>query len=147
LVFWLFCSSRHTSITVTSALSLLIGASVAEFSAGDPVRHAALSAAVAILAAVVFFAAWLVRAGNVVGFFSETVLVGFKAGLAFYLASTQLPKLFGFSGSHGGDFWDRMAAFLSNVGKTNGAALLVGGAALAILVGGKLWLKNRPIAF
>ena len=26
LVFWLFCSSRHTVITVTSAISVLIGA-------------------------------------------------------------------------------------------------------------------------
>ena len=42
LVFWLFCSSKHTVITVTSALSLLIGASVGELSAGDPARHAAL---------------------------------------------------------------------------------------------------------
>src|SRR4029077_931297 len=126
---------------------LLIGASVGEMSAGDPGRHAAMAACVTLMVAAIAFAAWLGRAGNAISFFSETVLVGFKAGLAFYLASTQLPKLFGFSGSHGGDFWDRMAAFLSNVGKTNGAALLVGGAALAILVGGKLWLKNRPIAF
>src|SRR5205814_1195066 len=28
LVFWLFCSSRHTTITVTSAISLLTGASL-----------------------------------------------------------------------------------------------------------------------
>src|SRR5215510_12804267 len=34
LVFWLFCGSRHTVITVTSALSLLVGASVGELSAG-----------------------------------------------------------------------------------------------------------------
>src|SRR5436190_10462086 len=27
LVFWIFCSSRHTVITVTSAISLLMGAS------------------------------------------------------------------------------------------------------------------------
>src|SRR5215470_2797022 len=26
LVFWLFCSSRHTAITVTSAISVLVGA-------------------------------------------------------------------------------------------------------------------------
>ena len=45
LVFWLFCSSKHTVITVTSALSLLIGASVGDLSAGDPARHAALAAA------------------------------------------------------------------------------------------------------
>ena len=33
LIFWLFCSSRHTSITVTSAISLLIGAFVASWAA------------------------------------------------------------------------------------------------------------------
>src|SRR5436190_248966 len=51
LVFWIFCSSRQTVITVTSALSLLVGASVAELSGGDPARHAALAAAVAIMVA------------------------------------------------------------------------------------------------
>ncbi len=146
LVFWLFCSSRHTVITVTSALSLLIGASVGELSGGDPARHAAFAACVALMVAAIAFAAWLVRAGNAIGFFSETVLVGFKAGLALYLASTQLPKLFGFKGSHG-DFWERSGHFLSHLGDTHQTSLLVGGIALAALVGGKLWLKNRPVAF
>ena len=42
LVFWLFCSSRHTTITVTSAISLLIGASLGGIAGGDttPVRRA-----------------------------------------------------------------------------------------------------------
>ena len=146
LVFWLFCSSRHTVITVTSALSLLIGASVGELSAGDPARHAAMAACVAVMMAAIAFAAWLVRAGNAIGFFSETVLVGFKAGLALYLASTQLPKLFGFKGSHG-DFWERCGHFLSHLGDTHAASLAVGIGALALLVAGKLWLKNRPVAF
>ena len=110
LVFWLFCSSKHTVITVTSALSLLVAASVGELSAGDPSRHAALAACLAIMVAAIAFLAWLVRAGSAVNFFSETVLVGFKAGLALYLASTQLPKLFGFKGTHG-DFWERSAYF------------------------------------
>jgi MFS superfamily sulfate permease-like transporter len=95
LVFWLFCSSRQTVVTVTSALSLLIGASVGDSSGGDPARHAAMAACVTVLVAVIACLAWLVRAGNAVGFFSETVLVGFKAGLALYLASTQFPKLLG----------------------------------------------------
>ena len=146
LVFWIFCSSTRTVITVTSALSLLIGASVGELSAGDPTRHAALAACVALLVAVIAFAAWLVRAGNAVNFFSETVLVGFKAGLALYLASTQLPKLFGFKGSHG-DFWELSGHFLRHLGDTHPTSLLVGAAALATLIAGKLWLKNRPVAF
>ena len=146
IVFWLFCSSKHTVITVTSALSLLIGASVGELSGGDPARHAAMAACVALMVASIAFAAWLVRAGNVVGFFSETVLVGFKAGLALYLASTQLPKLFGFKGTHG-DFWEGAAYFISHLGETNRMALLIGAVALAVLIAGKLWLKNRPVAF
>ena len=146
LVFWLFCSSKHTVITVTSALSLLIGASVGELSGGDPTRHAALAAGVTLVVAVIAIAAWLVRAGNAIGFFSETVLVGFKAGLALYLASTQLPKLFGFKGTHG-DFWERSAYFLTHLGDTHQMSLLVGVAALSILIAGKLWLKNRPVAF
>lgn len=146
LVFWLFCSSKHTVITVTSALSLLIGASVGDLSAGDPQRHAALAAAVTLMVAAIAFAAWLVSAGNAIGFFSETVLVGFKAGLALYLASTQLPKLFGFKGTHG-DFWERSAYFIAHLGDTNRVSLLVGVSALLVLVAGKLWLKNRPVAF
>ena len=146
LVFWLFCSARHTVITVTSALSLLIGASVGELSGGDLARHAALAANVTVLIACIAFAAWALRAGNAVGFFSETVLVGFKAGLALYLASTQLPKLFGFKGTHG-DFWERASYFLTHLGDTHQMALLVGSAALVFLVAGKIWLKNRPVAF
>src|SRR3954452_22968782 len=136
LVFWLFCSSKHTVITITSALSLLTGASIGELSAGGPSRHAALAACAALLMGVIAIAAWLVRAGNAVGFFSETVLAGFKAGLALYLASTQLPKLFGFKGAHG-DFWENASYFVSHLGETHAVALLVGTVALTTLVAGK----------
>src|SRR5262245_60292923 len=38
LVFWLFCSSRHTAITVTSAISVLVGASLGDLAGGDAAR-------------------------------------------------------------------------------------------------------------
>src|SRR5216117_252267 len=53
LVFWLFCSSRHTVISVTSAISLLVGASLGEIAAGDPSRFGALAAGTALLVAVI----------------------------------------------------------------------------------------------
>src|SRR5262250_3880325 len=49
LVFWLFCSSRQTAITVTSAISLLTGASLGEISGGDTTRFSALAAGTALL--------------------------------------------------------------------------------------------------
>src|SRR6186997_3155079 len=77
LVFWLFCSSRHTSITVTSAISLLVGSTLASIAGGDPARFGAMAACTALLTAVIAFIAWLARAGSVVNFISESVLIGF----------------------------------------------------------------------
>ena len=145
LVFWLFCSSRRTAITVTSAISLLVGVSLGEISGGDPTRFGALAAGVALLVALIAFLAWLVRAGGIVNFISESVLVGFKCGVALYLASTQLPKLFGFSGSHGG-FWERANHFVTHLHETNAAALALGVGALAALLIGKSLFKHRPVA-
>src|SRR5947208_15676735 len=42
LVFWLFCSSRHTAVTVTSAISVLVGASLGDLAGGDASRFWAL---------------------------------------------------------------------------------------------------------
>jgi len=145
LVFWLFCSSRQTAVTITSAISLLIGATLGEMSGGDPARQATLAACTALMVAALAFAAYAARAGTIVNFFSETALVGFKCGVALFLASTQLPKLFGFSGSHG-DFWERMGHFLRGLGGTNPASLAIGVAALVLLLLGKGVLKNRPVA-
>src|SRR6266403_4555468 len=145
LVFWLFCSSRHTTITVTSAISLLIGASLGEISGGDTSRFSALAAATAVLVAFIAFVAWLVKAGAVVNFISETVMTGFKCGVALFLASTQLPKLFGFHGAHG-SFWENAGFFFKHLNETNSVALLVGGIALGLLVVGKIFLKHKPVA-
>jgi high affinity sulfate transporter 1 len=146
LVFWLLCSSRHTVITVTSAISLLLGASLGNIADGDPARFRALAACTAILVAAIAFVAWLCRAGAIVTFISESVMVGFKCGVALFLASTQFPKLFGFAGSHGGGFWERSGHFVRHVHETNLPSLLVGVAALALLVCGKIFLKNKPVA-
>src|SRR4249920_2232559 len=36
LVFWLFCSSKQTAVTVTSAISLLLGTTLGGLAGGDP---------------------------------------------------------------------------------------------------------------
>src|SRR6186997_2320361 len=64
LVFWAFCSSRHTAITVTSAISLLVGSSLGEMTGGDVSRFSALAAGTALLVAVIAFVAWWAKAGS-----------------------------------------------------------------------------------
>src|SRR5213080_5146829 len=145
LVFWLFCSSRHTTITVTSAISLLVGASLGGIAGGDTTRFNALAAGTALLVALIAFIAWLVKAGSIVNFISESVMVGFKCGVALFLASTQLPKLFGIRGAHG-NFWKNSGNFLNHLYDTNLTSLTIGGVALVALVLGKIFLKNKPVA-
>lgn len=145
LVFWLFCSSRHTAVTVTSAISLLIGSSLSSLTGGDPARFAALASLTALMVAIIALIGWATGAGSIVNFVSESVLDGWKTGVALYLGTTQLPKLFGFGGSHG-DFWERSGHFISHLRETNAATLTLGFMALALLIAGKTLLKNKPVA-
>src|SRR5213083_1872758 len=145
LVFWSFCSSRHTAITVTSAISVLVGASLGDLAGGDASRFWTLASCTALIVGGLGFIAWLAKAGAIVNFISESVLVGFKCGIALFIGSTQLPKFFGFKGSHG-DFWERSGYFFSHLHETNTASLLLGLGALAVLLLGKRFLKNKPVA-
>ena len=145
LFFWLFCSSRHTVITVTSAISLLMGASLGELAGGDVSRFGALAAATALMTGGIALICWLVKAGGIVNFISESVMTGFKCGVALFLASTQVPKLFGVHGAHG-DFWENSGHFLKNLDHTNPASLTTGLIALAVLIAGKVFLKHKPVA-
>jgi len=145
LVFWIFCGSRYTAVSVTSAISLVIGSSLGEITGGNTMRFGVLAAATALLVALIAFIAWIARAGVLVHFISESVMTGFKCGVALFLASTQLPKLFGFHGAHG-SFWENAGFFFKHLNETNSVALLVGGIALGLLVVGKIFLKHKPVA-
>ena len=145
LVFWIFCGSRLTTISVTSAISLVIGASLGEITGGNTMRFAALAAATALLVSLIAFIAWLARAGVMVHFISESVMTGFKCGVALFLASTQLPKLFGFHGAHG-SFWENTGFFFKHIGETSSTSILVGGIALVLLILGKIFFKHKPVA-
>ena len=145
LIFWIFCGSRFTTVSVTSAISLVIGSSLAEMTGGNTTRFGALAAGTALLVALIAFIAWLVKAGVMVHFISESVMTGFKSGVALFLASTQLPKLFGFHGAHG-SFWENTGFFFKHLSETNSMSLMVGGIALALLVLGKIFLNHKPVA-
>jgi high affinity sulfate transporter 1 len=145
LVFWIFCGSRYTAASVTSAISLVIGSSLAQMTGGNTARFGALAAGTAVLVSLIAFIAWLVKAGVMVHFISESVMTGFKCGVALFLASTQLPKLFGFHSAHG-SFWENTGFFFKHLSETNSMSLLVGGIALAFLIVGKISLKHKPVA-
>jgi sulfate permease, SulP family len=138
-------SSRHLAIGPTSAISLLLGVSLLDLSAGDSQRQAALASLTALLMAGVFVLAWLLRLSVLVNFISESILTGFKAGAALVIAATQLPKLLGVRGG-GDDFFERLWLLWQQSGSTNALALAIGLVAIALLFCGERVLPGRPVA-
>jgi high affinity sulfate transporter 1 len=138
-------TSRQLAVGPTSAISMLVGTTVAGMAGGDPARWAAIAALAALVVAVFGALAWLLRLSGLVSFISGTILTGFKAGAALTIAMTQLPKLFGVSG--GGDhFFERAWILGGQLGETNLVVLVLGLAAIALMVLGEKLLPGRPVA-
>lgn len=145
LFYALFGSSRQLAIGPTSAISMLVGVTVAGMAQGDPGRWADIAGLTALVMAVMCVLAWLLRFSSLVNFISETILLGFKAGAALTIALTQLPKLFGVKGG-GEHFFERLVILGSQLPDTNLAVLVFGLAALAMLVVGERLLPGQPVA-
>jgi len=145
IAYALFGSSRQLAIGPTSAISMLVGTTVAGIANGDPARWAAVASLTALVVATVSGLAWALRLSGLMSFVSETILVGFKAGAALTIALTQLPKLFGVPG--GGEyFFERLGVLARQLPETNLVVFGLGLAALALLLAGEKLLPGRPVA-
>ncbi len=138
-------SSRHLAIGPTSAISLLVGVTVAPMAAGDPVRFAQIASLAALMVAALAMVAWALRLSTLTSFVSDTILVGFKAGAGISIAVTQIPSALGIAG--GGDhFFERITSIVQQIGQTDPLVVAVSGGALLLLLLGDRLLPGRPIA-
>ena len=140
----LFGSSRQLAVGPTSAISMLVGATVGGMAGGDPVRAANIAALTAVVVAAMTLIAWTLKLSSLIAFISETILLGFKAGAGLTIAMTQLPKLFGVEGG-GEHFFNRIAVLAGQLPDTNRAVLLFGLAALGLILAGEKLLPGRPV--
>src|SRR5512145_699269 len=145
LFYALFGSSRQLAIGPTSAISMLVGVTVAGMAGGDPGRWADIAALTALVMGAMCLLAWLLQLSSLVNFISETILLGFKAGAALTIAMTQLPKLFGVTGG-GEHFFERIVILWGQLPGTNLAVLAFGLVALTLLLLGEKLLPGRPVA-
>ncbi|MBK6394021.1 MAG: SulP family inorganic anion transporter [Betaproteobacteria bacterium] len=145
IAYALFGTSRQLAVGPTSAISMLVGTTVAGMAAGDPARWVQIAALVALIFAALSVVAWALKLSSLVSFISETVLLGFKAGAAFTIAMTQLPKLFGVKGG-GEHFFERVGVLAGQLPDTNPVVLGFGLVAIALLVAGEKLIPSRPVA-
>lgn len=145
LIFALFTTSRQVAVGPTSSISLMIGSTVALLSGGDPVRWASIAALTALVVAGICFIAFIFRLSSLVNFISESILLGFKAGAALSIMSTQLPKLFGVEGG-GSNFFERIYTLATSIPEANTVVLAFGAVALVLLIAGDKLLPGKPVS-
>lgn len=138
-------SSKQLAIGPTSAISLLIGTTIATMAKGDAQRWSDIASLTALVFAAMAIIAYLLRLSGIINFISETVLVGFKVGAAFTIGLTQLPKLFGIKGG-GENFIDRIIAIAQQLSEINGIVFVFGIAAIVILIIGEKMAPGKPVA-
>lgn len=138
-------TSKQLAIGPTSAISLLIGTTIADMAHGDVQRWADIASLTALVFSVLAILAYMLRLSGIINFISETVLVGFKAGAALTIGLTQLPKLFGVKGG-GENFLERIISLFYQLPDTNTAVLFFGVVAIVILILGEKIAPGKPIA-
>src|SRR6476619_2153402 len=107
LFFAIFTTSRHVAVGPTSAISLMVGSTIAVLSGVDLQKWAAIAELTALVVAFICVIAFVFKLSSLVNFISDSILLGFKAGAALSIMSTQLPKLFGVEGG-GSNFFERI---------------------------------------
>jgi SulP family sulfate permease len=138
-------SSRQLAVGPTSAISLMVAASVAPMAEGDAERYVQIASLAAFTVAGLCFLAWLFRLSVLVTLISDSILVGFKIGAGLTIAMTQLPSLFGIAGG-GHNFFERVYLLVGQLGHIQLVVLAMGAVAIAMLLMGERWLPGRPVA-
>lgn len=145
LFYAFFGTGKQLAIGPTSAISMLIGVTLADLAQGDIQRWVDLASLSAFVFAGIAVLAYVLRLSSIINFISETVLVGFKAGAAITIGLTQLPKLFGVPGG-GESFFSRLVILGKQIPDTNIIILLFGIVAITLLIAGNRYLPGKPVA-
>jgi high affinity sulfate transporter 1 len=143
IAYAIFGTSRQLAVGPTSALAIVIATSIATLGAGDVTRTLGLASALALIVGIVSIAGRGIGLANAAYFISDPILTGFKAGAALYIASTQLPKLFGIEGIKG-NFFGRIAHVIRELPATHMPSLLMGSAAIVLFTALQRRFPGRP---
>jgi sulfate permease, SulP family len=133
LAYGLLGTSRQLVVGATTSTAAVSAATVGGLADGNAARFAALSAALALVTAVVFVAAGVLHGGAIADFISKPVMTGFLFGLGMVIAVGQVPKLLGVKAGEG-NFFPALADVLGELGDVQWTTLAVGAASVAVLV-------------
>jgi len=134
VLYALFGSSRHLVVGADSATAAILAASLVGIAATGSHEYLALAQVLALLSAVLLIFARVIGLGFMADFLSRTVLIGFLTGVGIHIALSQIPGMFGLSGSGGPIV----------LGLPNLCDFLISGAVIALIAGSEKFSKKIP---
>jgi len=122
----LFGSSFHLVSGPTTAISIVVFAAVSKYAEPGSAEFVSLALTLTFLAGVYQLVFGLAKFGMLVNFVSHNVVIGFTAGAALLIASSQIPYILGVDIPRGEDFLNTWFDIYTGVGGFNIYLLIVG---------------------
>ena len=140
----LFGSSWHLVSGPTTAISLVVFATLSPLAAVGSPDYVALAITLSLfVGAIQLLMGWM-KLGSLVNFISHTVVIGFTAGAGILIASNQVKNFTGLAVPQGSSFSETWTFFFRHLGAINGYVLLVALATLAVGIIVKTWFRKVP---
>lgn len=137
----LFGSSYHLISGPTTAISIVVFATVSQFATPGSPEYIQLALTLTLLAGAYQLGLGLGRMGALVNFVSHSVVVGFTAGAALLIATSQLKHFFGVDIPAGESFIHTWIDLFHQIGDANLYATII---AVTSLVVGLLFSIFKP---
>jgi len=140
----LFGSSYHLVSGPTTAISIVIFAAVSHHAVPGTPEFISTALTLTFLAGVYQFAFGIARLGSLVNFVSHTVIIGFTAGAAILIVTSQMKHILGISIPQGESFLHTWLNIFDGIGGANFFLLLIAVATLLTALTVKLWFPKIP---
>ena len=140
----LFGSSRHMVTGPTTPISIVVFSALIKYAEPATPDFVVLALSLTFLAGTIQLALGLLRLGTLVNFVSHTVVVGFTAGAAFLIASSQLKHVLGVQVPRVKGFFPGLWELSHHITETQWAVLAVAMSTLLVAILLKKYLPKSP---
>jgi SulP family sulfate permease len=140
----LWGSSRQLATGPVAMVSLLTGATLAQFAAVGSEQFVACAIVLALMVGLLQLALGLARLGAIVSFVSHPVIAGFTSAAAIIIALSQLNKLLGLPIGRSEHFLLDIAEMLAQVRQTHLPTLAMGCGAIALMLACRRFAPRLP---
>jgi len=140
----LFGSSYHLVSGPTTAISIVVFSAISHHASPGTPEFLSLTLTLTFLAGVYQLAFGLARLGSLVNFVSHTVVIGFTAGAAILIATSQLKHITGIFVPKGESFLHTWADMFTGISDFNIYLMVIALATLATALLAKKFIPKAP---